>query len=701
MESGASAARASRAAAEDDLLDLLATWGASARPESADLLFAISRVRNVSDLLRDLQARGRDWLPPAQQDEVDQAVAILSAQGSLQARSFRARLDQVLARAGEALEARIAERRSALSDQLKPWALLMDRNQLERTLQCLWRAERSAGVADQLAAIGDLHQVESTLAATRQSIQSDLESRMAACGPEVAAGLRDRARQALGKGDPLALFQARASLQALETQKTQGAMEEKFEQARARLAALKERARQRASVSGNGLDAGAAGILARAVAGAERAIQASAESPDGWADFEPVLLAWQKTLESALEADATSGEEQTKERAAAIETFQSEMARLLPNTAAQEGARDALAGEAAVIEKALHEAARSGGRPFQEGLDRGAALVRRVKGQTDSLIETAAGRLRGATRDATSFIDKAADQLPTARVVQARLWLEQVDGILASREIAGIELMTRMIQEDLHGLRDLAAHAQRRRANRQEAERDALRSEASRLVEAATRGTARRIEAIAGASERADGRQLAKLRDDLERLRISVEQGVRLQAGRAWHAAERWKRKNGGAPAKRHPEKAEELARSMDALAAAMDKNDLAALRERAAALQKALRAVALTARPWVKAGVAVTVLGLLAAVPFTLLRLRDRPQSIRLKLDAPPAKAVTIWLVRDGRIEGNKEYGSADEGISFTLRPGQYDVFVNEHYTGRVVRIPDDKEVGDIPLPR
>ncbi|HKN48415.1 MAG TPA: hypothetical protein VJ144_10645, partial [Candidatus Polarisedimenticolia bacterium] len=216
-ELAANAARAGRAAAEDDLLDLLATWGASARDESADLLLAISRVRNVSDLLRDLQQRARDWLPPAQQDEVDQAVAILSAQGSLQARSFRARLDQVLARAGEALEERIDARRTALADQLKPWALLMDRDQLERTLQCLWRAERSTGVADQLAAITDLRQVESTLAATRQSIQSDLESRMAACGPEVAPGLRDRARQALGQGDPLALFQARASLQALET----------------------------------------------------------------------------------------------------------------------------------------------------------------------------------------------------------------------------------------------------------------------------------------------------------------------------------------------------------------------------------------------------------------------------------------------------------------------------------------------------
>src|SRR5207245_658079 len=197
-ELAANAARAGRAAAEDDLLDLLATWGASARDESADLLLAISRVRNVSDLLRDLQQRARDWLPPAQQDEVDQAVAILSAQGSLPARSFRARLAPVLARAG----------------------------------------------------------------------------------------------------------------QALETREAQGAMEEKFEQARARLAALKERARQRVSASGDGLDAGAAGILARAVSGAERAIQASAESPDGWADFEPVLLAWQKTLESTIAADSISVEEQ-------------------------------------------------------------------------------------------------------------------------------------------------------------------------------------------------------------------------------------------------------------------------------------------------------------------------------------------------------------------------------------------------------
>ena len=87
-------------------------------------------------------------------------------------------------------------------------------------------------------------------------------------------------------------------------------------------------------------------------------------------------------------------------------------------------------------------------------------------------------------------------RLPTARVVQARLWGEQVEGIAASREIEGMDSLAHTLQEDLERLRELAVHVQKSRTNREDAERDALRSEAGRLTEACPPGQARRLAAL-------------------------------------------------------------------------------------------------------------------------------------------------------------------------------------------------------------
>ena len=131
-----------------------------------------------------------------------------------------------------------------------------------------------------------------------------------------------------------------------------------------------------------------------------------------------------------------------------------------------------------------------------------------------------------------------------------------------------------------------------------------------------------------------------------------------------------------------------------------MDKGDLAALRQRTAELRSSLRAVAPGSRPWVKMALAAAALGVLAGVPATLRYLWNRPQTCLVKLEAPPPRPVRVWVVRDGRIVGDEEYGATDDGLRFRLPPGRYEVFVNERYTGRVIRIPGETEVTGVPLP-
>src|SRR5439155_18626970 len=138
-ESPTHTAREGRAAAENALVEVLATWGGAAQSEVADLLRVIAGFQDASDLLRELHETCRDCLPATLRDEVEQTVAILGSGEPLGAPSFRARVDQVLARAREALDPRIAERRAALSDQLRSWALVLDVEPLDRALRCLWR----------------------------------------------------------------------------------------------------------------------------------------------------------------------------------------------------------------------------------------------------------------------------------------------------------------------------------------------------------------------------------------------------------------------------------------------------------------------------------------------------------------------------------------------------------------------------------
>src|SRR6266702_2182059 len=217
-ESPTHEAREGRPDGETALVEVLATWGASAQPDVADLLQILASIQNASDLLRELHDRAREWLPEPLRDEIDRTVAILGTGESLGAPSFRSRLDQVLARAREALEPRIAERRAALSEQLGTWALLLDPQQLDRTLRSLWRSEHSAGIADQLAVMADLQQAQVVLATTRRSIASEISQRIAAC-PAGAEGtdVLERARQALDRDDPLALLLARLTLEALQS----------------------------------------------------------------------------------------------------------------------------------------------------------------------------------------------------------------------------------------------------------------------------------------------------------------------------------------------------------------------------------------------------------------------------------------------------------------------------------------------------
>jgi hypothetical protein len=179
-----------------------------------------------------------------------------------------------------------------------------------------------------------------------------------------------------------------------------------------------------------------------------------------------------------------------------------------------------------------------------------------------------------------------------------------------------------------------------------------------------------------------------------------VEQAIRLDAAKSLRAGERRVRKAGEGTAARRPEAMRNLARCVEELSAAMQKDDLATLRGCAGEVCSALRTVAPLSRPWFRVTLAAMVAAALAGGLAYWSGQRNRPQAYTLKLDGRPQQPVSVWLVRDGRIVERTEYAEEEERVTFNLRPGRYEVFVDRRYTGRVIQVPGDREVSGIPCP-
>jgi len=231
------------------------------------------------------------------------------------------------------------------------------------------------------------------------------------------------------------------------------------------------------------------------------------------------------------------------------------------------------------------------------------------------------------------------------------------------------------------------------RHSRTEAGRARVREEAERLMDLAPAPARRKLEGLVQAAGKAEAAELGKLGTRARELNRAIERGVRREAVLVLRAAAgREKRGKLGAAA------GERVGR----LRGALEKDDL----EAAARLSDELAAEA--GRPSRLRGPLAWGLGaagLLLLVAAGLLGwhfLGDRPQAYVLKLDqaaSVPAE-VTVTLYSEGRPVDERRYDPA-EGVTFRLRPGRYEVMVNDRYTGRVVRVPaDPSPVEGIPVP-
>jgi len=638
------------------IVDLLATWGAAERPSTAEILEAIDGFGGSSPI-RLLHQQCRDMLSEDLYASIEKAVAMRGRAAGLQER----------AEAELGLE--IQRKREALSPELGAWLAALEWSESGRLLEAFWSTERASGLESKIAAVRALLELEEQLEAARSRVMEHLAG---PAGDEAVS----RARAALTEGKPDEVRRALRVLEERRRQRTDQSREAEAREARDRVRALSEEALNRAGSPDGAIDGLNAAILAAAAEAAERATGET-------------LHDWEATLGTLLGGDVASPAGDRQARLAFSETLRDELARRVRAEPAP------VAGEAESIATALVAAARDGGAGFNQTVHAAMSLIRRIDGEARTRAARAAATLREASRALDKFLEKHADRCPAARIIDARLRLDQVEAMIAVGDVPGIVALHETISADLEDLRKIVDAAESRRRDHQESERDVLLREAARLARAAGGKDKQRLDALAAKLQDASGEELAVLGARIERAGRALEGSLRLQAGKIHRSAQRWLGPD-GSPRRR---KNADLAESAEALGACMAGDDLVDLREKAAEARARLRKASPLARPAIRVALGLAALILIAGGALLPKLLDSGLEDYQVSLDVPGGRAVEVMLVREGRVVARQRYGGEAGGVVFHVPDGRYEVYVDGRYTGTVLS-PGERTRSGIKVP-
>jgi len=312
----------------------------------------------------------------------------------------------------------------------------------------------------------------------------------------------------------------------------------------------------------------------------------------------------------------------------------------------------------------------------------------RDAGQTRQQIE-AASELRKAIASATEELDRLAASLPTARVVRSRTRLSEAEASAYSGDPDAMKRSLDELGKDTEEIRRLAEQQRRFEEDRSAAEADRLAAEIERLAEIARRGDAKRLATLSANLKQRQKR--AGVAAALPGLTARIENKERLDL------AIRFRRASGCSEKARGQMQAE-----LDRAKEALSSGDLAAIHEASSGLDQALRKTAPWRGPrsWVAGGVLLVVV--LAAGVLGLRTLGQGTTTATFEFEpAAGVDTMKFVLVRGGEIVAERSV-SPGQSVDISLPAGRFEVFVNDRYTGRVVRVPQDVgSIDPIPVPQ
>jgi hypothetical protein len=258
------------------------------------------------------------------------------------------------------------------------------------------------------------------------------------------------------------------------------------------------------------------------------------------------------------------------------------------------------------------------------------------------------------------------------------------------------------IEEELDAVRRLAASGRARRASVVTSERSGARENAEKLIASVPPRTAKQLKELLARLEQAETSEVDAARRGLEAVAAKARNGLRVDAARALHRAEKCLARRKGKRASTGGANAETLEAEVQSLRDGLDTDDVESMASGTRLVEAALRSLAPWSRPIVRVAFAAAGVLLIVSLLLAWQWYSNRAREYRLVLAETPAlsQSVTISLVREGRVAEQSAYEPGGP-VVVRLSPGEYEIYVNGRYTGRVVRVPtDSQDVTDIPVP-
>ncbi len=651
----------SKASFTEGLVELLATWEAEALPGFRELLEAVSESRQPSALrvVRDALETPPGLLEPELRRRLEAVREGYRLSLASDPSEFSARLEETLERLAQSLGPKLVARREQVGTQLVSWSVLLGSENFRHMFDSLWSADYRTDAASRLKSLTAIEELESKLATATQSIVTSLRSRLDRQGA-LDAKEQQSARRALDTGDPLRLLAVERAIRKATSETNQLAQQEQMGAIRKRLVALCKEGRELASNPEHGLELSSRTVLEKLIGHAETSLDES--QPESTESLSGIEFR-ERSLGALCEAIRAGNARQVERRR--------QVAQVLSDSLGlAEGRGDR--GDS------LQTSAIRGGAAFREASERALEQLSELAGRAGEPEGAMSSR---AVEELSEVLSKGAGLLPVEAIVQTRLLLDQVEGVRARGDAKEVEGLEEQVATRTAELRRRVERGRALRKGASEAKRQRLREEAGRALEAADGKVRRKLSALIGDLEEADPEELDELGRDLDRTVGPSQNEIRLEAAQIVRRATRSKAKRrlGGAKIER--------------LQAALEVDDLREM----VGLNKELRrnfGASVLSRPltWVVCLALVTA-GTLGGL-FGMKYMSERPKDYTLSFISTegetPIAPFEVLLLGANPVE-RREVASRE--ATFTLPPGFYEVFVNDRYTGRVVRVPEDPE--------
>lgn len=635
----------------DEVVDLWATWGAGASVGAAELFQVLSEFdrRRPVHLLRSALGLPESLLEPELRAELSEVLECSGPDADL-------RFRRVLERLGSTLEGQIMERLDRLHAELPAWLPLVKPGERGEWLAGLWRADASEDTATRLVAVQSLEELRCRVEDLRKRKSSEIRGALDAGAEGLDTGAREGARLALDSGNSRELAGIVRSLAGLVGSNRRPGQVEQLADARRRIVSLCEQGRSRIAKE-HAADPVSKSLIRSAVETAEAMIDGDTASLE-------VLETWQRAMGAMLAPDSQGSSASRIESLA--RTISEELVREQtgPTDSAPGGRTEATAD--AVLDAA------------------GQLQASRLRRAESSRLSE--GSLRKVAAALAAELEHSAGSLPAERVARARLLLDRVEEVVAGGVPEEARALQGSVEQEIEEIPRIAAEVQSRLRGRGEKQRRRVATEIERLLTVAHGRSGKELFTLGARMERTGEAELNDVEAQLREVARPVRNAVRLEAARILG------RLQGGnaAPA------------AVERLAEALANDDLTT----AATLNSELRGAAAPTIRWsgptvwiVLSALAVTALvGLFLGGPM----LTNRARSYKLVLLETPGKEqrlLQVKLVVGDRVEETAEY--RPDGVSFDLKPGRYEIFVADRFTGHVIHVPDDPTpITDIPVP-